>query len=115
MEILIKKNENDKAATVYNMIHGISRKPLKDFDGVVMELDNYIVYRDINSDGVEFDCVSLREKDGTIWTTNGATFVREFLAIIEACESCGESLDAIRIIDGTSKKGRTFRTCEMVE
>lgn len=115
MEILKKKNSSDKASTLYNMMHGSSRIPLKQFDGDVMKLDNYIIYTDVTSEGEIITCVTLREPDGTSWTTNGATFVRDFSGIVEACESCGEVLDAIKIVDGTSKKGRTYRTCEMVE
>ena len=115
MEILKKKNNNDKASTLYNMLHGTSRLPLKDFDGDLMELANYIVYTDVNQDGDPMTCVTLREPDGTTWTTNGQTFVRDFMTILEACESCQEELDKIRIVDGKSKKGRTFRTCEMAE
>lgn len=115
MEILKKKNNNDKASVLYNMMHGSTRKPLKNFDGDMMELENYIVYEDVTADGELITCVTLREPDGTTWTTNGQTFVRDFHRIVAACEECGESLDAIRIVEGTSKKGRTFRTCEMVE
>lgn len=115
MEILAKKHSDDKASTIYNMAHGQSRKPLKDFTGDIMEVDNFIIYTDVNIDGEVMTFVSIRETDGTTWTTNGATFVREFMAIVEAVESCGESLNAIKIVDGVSKKGRPFRTCEMVE
>lgn len=115
MEILKKKNSTDKASTLYNMMHGTSRKPLKEYDGEIMQLDNYIVYMDVTSEGEDITCVTLREPDGTTWTTNGQTFIRDFTGIVAACEECGEVLQAIRIVDGTSKKGRTYRTCEMVE
>lgn len=115
MEILKKKNSNDKASTLYNMMHGTSRLPLKQFDGDIMDVENYLVYEDTTAEGEPITCVSLREPDGTTWTTNGNTFVRDFLSIVTACEDCGETLDRIKIVNGTSKKGRTFRTCEMVE
>lgn len=115
MEILRKKNSADKASTIYNMLHSSKRLPLKDFDGDIMKLDNYVLYQDTTAEGKLITCVTLREPDGTTWTTNGATFVRDFQTILEACEECGESLDQIMIVDGTSKKGRTYRTCEMVE
>lgn len=115
MEILKKKNSTDKASTLYNMMHGTSRLPLKQFDGDVLTVDNFIVYQDTTAEGELITCVTIREPDGTTWTTNGATFVRDFLSIVAACEECGESLASIKIVDGTSKKGRTYRTCEMVE
>lgn len=115
MEILKIKNSSTKASTVYNMLKGSSRLPLKQFDGDVMELENYIVYQDENQDGDLMTCVTLREPDGTTWTTNGVTFVRDFQSILEACELTGETVNAIKIVDGKSKKGRNFRTCEMVE
>ena len=115
MEILKIKNSSTKASTVYNMLKGRSRLPLKQFDGDVMELENYIVYQDENLDGDLMTCVTLREPDGTTWTTNGVTFVRDFQSILEACELAGEKVNAIKIVDGESKKGRNFRTCDMVE
>ncbi len=115
MEIIKKMHDTDKAATLYNMLHGSSRLPLKQFDGDVMQLDNYIVYSDVTQEGEVMTCVTMREPDGTTWTTNGPTFVRDFMTIVEACESCGEQLTGIRVVDGKSKKGRTFRTCEMLE
>lgn len=115
MEILKKKNSNDKASTLYNMMHGSSRLPLKQYDGEIMQLENYIMYTDVTAEGELITCVTLREPDGTTWTTNGNTFIRDFTSIVTACEECGETLQAIRIVDGTSKKGRTYRTCEMVE
>lgn len=115
MEILKKKNTQDKASVIYNMLHSSQRLPLKQFDGDVMELDNYVLYQDVTAEREVITCVTLREPDGTTWTTNGATFVRDFTTILEACEECGETLDKIAIVDGTSKKGRKYRTCEMVE
>lgn len=115
MEIIKKKNSTDKASTLYNLMHGSSRLPLKQFDGEIMDVENYLVYEDTTAEGELITCVSLREPDGTTWTTNGNTFVRDFLSIVTACEDCGETLYRIKIVDGTSKKGRTFRTCEMVE
>lgn len=115
MEILKTKNTTEKASTLYNMMHGSSRGALKDYDGDEMEISNFVIYTDTNQDGELMTCVTLREPDGTMWTTNGATFVRDFSMIVEACERCGEELTAIRIVEGKSKKGRTFRTCEMVE
>ena len=115
MEILKTKNSNDKASTLYNMMHGSSRNALKDFDGDQMEIANYVIYTDTNQEGEFMTCVTLREPVGTMCTKNGATFFRDFAMIVEACERCGEQLQAIKIVDGKSKKGRTFRTCEMVE
>ena len=115
MEIISKKHSNGKSATLYNMTKGTNRKPLKEFDGDVMELENYIIYTDVNQEGEVITCVALREPDGTIWVTNGTTFLRDFQLIVAITQECGESLDAIRIVEGTSKKGRTYRTCEMVE
>ena len=51
MEILKKKNSTDKASTLYNMMHGTSRLPLKQFDGDVLTVDNFIVYQDVTAEG----------------------------------------------------------------
>jgi hypothetical protein len=115
MEILKTKYSENKAATLFNMMHSNSRGALKDYDGDQMEIENYVIYTDTDQNGEIMTCVTLREPDGSMWTTNGATFVRDFQMIVEACEVCGEELDAIKIIDGKSNKGRTYRTCEMVE
>lgn len=115
MEIIKTKNEHMKPATIFNMTSGADRLPLRQCDSSRMELVEWVIFTDITRDGEEMDCVSLKDADGVIWTTNGATFVRDFEACAEACEHGGVPLDEIIIIERQSKKGRTFRTCILPE
>lgn len=115
MEIIKTKNAQMKPSTLFNMTHGANRVPLRRCDSDRMKLTEWVIFNDTNTYGEIMECVSLKDADGVIWTTNGVTFIRDFEACAEACERGGESLDEIIIIDRQSKKGRTFRTCLLPE
>lgn len=115
MQIIKTKNETMRPATLFNMTAGADRHPLRDYDTPRMELSEWVIFEDTMNDGTVMKCVSMKDKDGVIWTTNGATFVKDFSACAEACERGGEILSEILIIERQSKKGRTFRTCTLPE
>ena len=116
MNILYKNLATENAATMFNMIKGANRKAFKEFTSPdnIMHIAEYVVYEDVTSNGEVVPVASLRDLDsGDIFVTNGATFIRDFCAILEMCKEFGETCDKIQIVTGTSKKGRTFRTCVM--
>lgn len=115
MEIIKTKNAHMKPATIFNMTRGANRIPLRQCDSDRLKLVEWVIFTDVMNDGTVMGCVSLKDADGVIWTTNGVTFVRDFEACAEACECGGESLDEILIIECLSKKGRSFRTCILPE
>ena len=115
MEIIKTKHDTMKPSTLFNMTRGANRVPLRQCDSDRLELVEWVIFTDTTNDGEIMECVSLKDADGVIWTTNGATFVRDFEACAEACERGGESLDEIIIIDRESKNGRIFRTCILPE
>ena len=115
MEIIKTKNETMKPSTLFNMTRGANRVRLRQCDTNRLELVEWVIFNDTTNDGEIMECVSLKDADGVIWTTNGATFVRDFEACAEACERGGESLDEIIIIERQIKKGRSFRTCILPE
>ena len=115
MEIIKTKNDHMKPYNILNMTRGDKRVPLRQCDSDRLELVEWVIFTDTTNDGEIMECVSLKDADGMIWTTNGATFVRDFEACAEACERGGEPLDEIIIIERQSKKGRSFRTCVLPE
>ena len=115
MEIIKTKNDQMNPFTLFNMTRGANRVPLRKCDSERMKLVDWVIFTDTNNDFETMECVSLKDEDGVIWTTNGATFVRDFEACAEACERGGQTLDEIIIIERQSKKGRTFRTCLLPE
>lgn len=115
MEIIKTKNNHMKPTTLFNMIRGDNRIPLRECDSDRLELADWVIFTDVLNDGTVMECVSLKDVAGVIWTTNGETFVRDFEACVEACERGGEPLDEIIIIERQSKKGRIFRTCILPE
>lgn len=115
MNILYKKLDTENAATMYNMIKGANRKAFKEFVSPddIMHIAEYVVYEDVNNDGDVVTIASIKDDSGDIYVTNGATFIRDFCAILDMCKEFGETCDKIQIVTGTSKKGRTFKTCVM--
>lgn len=115
MTIIKTKNQNMKPSTLFNMTSGANREPLRKCDSDRLDIVEWVIFEDVMSTGETMECVSMKDADGVIWTTNGATFVRDFSACAEACERGGETLDSILIIERQSKTGRNFRTCALPE
>ena len=115
MRIIKTMHEIMKPSTLFNMTSGANRKPLRQNDASEMTMIEWVIFEDTMQDGTLLLCVSMKDEDGNIWTTNGATFVRDFSACAEACEMGGEEFNNILLLDRQSKKGRTFKTCAIPE
>ena len=55
--------------------------------------------------------LSIKDIDGSIYTTISKTFADEFLTIVDICEG---SKFTISVIKGLTKAGREFVTCNLV-
>lgn len=115
MKILRTSNNNMTAATVYRLSKSPAIRKLSDAAGQTIEIAEYVFYEDVNADGKPQTICSIRTTDGDVLATNSSTFVREFSDMIDMFEDMGEQVKAIKIVQGTSKGGRTFITCDVAE
>ena len=83
--------------------------------GQTIEIANYLFYEDADADGNLRTICSIQTTDGDVLATNSSTFIREFGDMVDMFEAMGERVKAIRIVQGVSKGGRTFITCDVVD
>lgn len=71
-------------------------------------IDKWCIYEDVNVKTGELQTLlSIMDKDGRVYTTNSATFLREFTAHVDLYESMGatpEKVNVIRAIAGKSQR-----------
>lgn len=122
MQIIKKFPEELTAADVYNLCMSPAAERMKEHVDEVIELSKYALYRDDNREAAEVgaddeatstEVLSIMSAYGEIFATNSLTFIRDFFRMIDLFTSMGEQVQAIRIIKGTSKKGREFITCTL--
>lgn len=101
-------NENDKKA-MYNLTMAPNRGRMADHKGENMIVTDYILYEDVNKDGIDVTMLSICLGDGSVLSTVSGSFIREFTKIVELF---GAPV-AIRILSGTSKNGREFVFCTL--
>lgn len=97
----------------YNITTCPNAQKMRSAAGMVLELDGYVYYSDIDrKTGEEKHVIALRTKDGDVYATNSPTFAADFQ---EACEFAGEELHTIEVIEGTSRNGRPFLMCRWAD
>ena len=112
MEI-IRKTPNITAADLFSLTKGSQVRMLKDAKGETLDIDQYVLYADDQSDGSTVTVLSLKTKEGAMYATNSGTFIRNFQDILAMYESCGEE-PPTRFLVGSakSKVGRDYLTCD---
>lgn len=78
----------------------------------ILEVDAYALYTDVNrKDGSINEVLSVLTSEGEIFATISPTFKEDFFRIVEFFGGAGESIPAIKVIQGQSKNGRPFISC----
>lgn len=108
---VIAKSNNLKPQELYNMANGNDIKRMRDVADQTLELAGWLIFEDTKPDGEVSTIVSVKTREGEVYATNSPTFRRSF----ESMTAFFDSVDAIRVVSATSKKGRPFITCDYVE
>ena len=108
---VIAKSNNLKPQELYQMANGNEIKRMRDVAGQTLELAGWLIFEDEKPGGEISTIVSVRTVEGEIYATNSPTFRRSF----ESMTAFFDSVDAIKAVSATSKKGRPFITCDYVE
>ena len=103
---IITASTDDKKI-LYKLTRARDRQPMKKADAVV-NVDHYAIYEDVNNASGEIvTLVSILDMDGNLYTTNSATFIDDFAAIVDAFPD----VEKVRVERMTSKKNREFLVC----
>lgn len=84
-------------------------KKMSECAGSIITPEKWLMYEEMAEDG-EPEQVLVIEAAGEMFGTISKTFIREFTALVD---EMGEDLGDIKIITGTSKKGRDYVSCEL--
>lgn len=115
MNIIAKSASVTTAHDLYNLIKAPGREKLTDAKGAILTLANWVYFTDVDSKGDEVALMSITTVDGKTYTTNSSTFCRDFGSAVEMYKQFGEEFTKIQVITGTSKNGREYITCKVIE
>nr|DAJ64759.1 MAG TPA: ssDNA binding protein [Caudoviricetes sp.] len=113
MNIIKTSKENMSVKEIYALTKSPKINKMSTAVGMILPVAAYALYEDTDKDGNTHQILSIMSDDGDVYATNSPTFEREFGDIVAICEQFGEKLDAIEIVEGTAKSGRTFITCSL--
>lgn len=111
MEIINKSSTNLTKMDIYQMTKSPEIGKMKTAEGQTLEIAAWVVYKDIDKDGVEHTVLSIRTADGDTYATNSGTFIRAFN---ECIDIFGEDFRRVKISSGVSRNGRTYLTAVAV-
>ena len=106
----IKKRSKDTFTKLeqYKLIEGETVK-MADSVGMVIKVDSWIIYDDVNSRGENVEILAILAEDGRVYATISKTFKDRFLRIVEIFGV--DDMPAILITGGESKSGREYVSC----
>ena len=103
-------NDMDKR-TSFKLCNSNETQKMSNASGSILEVVAWALYTDIdNKTGDGKKVVSLMTADGEIFGTISETFIREFEKIADHFD---DDVGNIKVIEGTSKSGRSFITCDI--
>lgn len=109
MTIITASTEDKKI--LYKLTRDRNRNPMKKATEVV-DVQHYAIYEDVNNaTGEVVQLATVMDNDGALFTTNSATFIDDFAAIVEAFPD----VKRVRVERMISKKNREFLICCFVD
>lgn len=108
MTIITASTEDKKI--LYKLTRDRSRKPMKGAVGI-LPVDAYAIYEDVNNATGEVVTLASILSGTDLFTTNSATFIDDFGAIVEAFPD----VKRVSVEKMTSKKNREFLVCCMAD
>lgn len=101
----------DDKKILYKLTRDRNRSAMKKAPSVV-DVQHYAIYEDVNkATGEVVQLATVMDDHGVLFTTNSATFIDDFAAIIEAFPD----VKRIGVERQTSKKNREFLTCSLAD
>lgn len=115
MEIIKKSSDELTMKQMYDLTRSPEIQKVSDNDSALVQVDAWVLYNDTDKDGNTREILSILDNEVGAIATNSATFICNFMEIIEMCMDCGVEVQHVKISSGTSKAGRKFYTCVYVD
>lgn len=107
MNILKTSRElNDEEVYLLCMQANVNK--MSDAEGQVLELEAWALYEDENARGETNEVLAILTKDGDVFGTISATFIKEFNKMADHFK---DRLLKIKVVSGTTKNGRQYISC----
>lgn len=111
---IIEKSNGLTDRKLFKMTQGKGLTKVSDCDGRQFDIVDYVIYTDSNSrTGEEQELLAFSTETGEILSTNSATVIRSFRAMIEAFETL--PITGVCVLSGQSKNGRTYYDIDLVD
>lgn len=107
-----KTSGNLSKMAIYEMTKSPEIQKLSSVEGQILEITDWIIYEDVDSDGEAREIFSCRTKEGETMASNSPTVVRTFNDILDCFEP--EEISKIKVVGRKSGNGRTFYTVTYV-
>lgn len=115
MKVIRSKNENITVKEKYLMSMNPEIRRMRDAEGTVIPVKNWMLYSDQDKDGNEQTLFSVLSEDNVAYATNSRTFIESFTQLCDMFTESGEEITAFKVLGGQSKAGRHFITCAYIE
>ena len=115
MKVIRMKNENISVKEKYLMSMNPEIRRMRDAEGMVIPVVNWMLYIDTDKEGNEQTLLSILSEDNVAYATNSKTFIEAFDYLLDIFADNNEEISAIKVIGGQSKAGRHFITCAYAE
>ena len=115
MEVIRTKNENISVKEKYLMTMSPEIRRMRDAEGTIIPVLNWMIYLDTDSIGNEQTLLSVLSEDNVAYVTNSKTFIEAFGCLLNNFADNDEEITAVKVIGGQSKAGRHFITCAYAE
>ena len=112
---IVDATPNLSLADSYNLTRSPETERMSNHIGETLAVEKYMVREEERPDTGEVITIVSINDGNTTYSTNSATFVREFLAILEMARNAGAAVHHVRVASGLSKKGRDYVTCVFVD
>lgn len=110
MNIIDQSKENFTMKELYNLTRTPAAMKLSDHVDETIEFDSWCIYEDADQEGEIRQLLSIHTPEGETYTTNSASFIREFRSIVDLARNMEEEFTRVTVLGGVSKAGRNFIT-----
>ena len=115
MEIITRSSDELTMKQLYDLTKSPEIQKVSDNEGALVQVDAWALYKDTDKEGKTREILSILDNEVGAVATNSASFIRDFMEIIEMSMDCGVEVQHVKISSGTSKAGRKFYTCVYVD
>lgn len=117
MNIIAKSRENLSMKDVYDLTRSPEVQKMRSSVGDCIVIGDWLLYEDTNkATGEPMKLLAVKDRDTSVcYATNSPTFIEEFMNLLDMCAEMQVALNTVKVVEGTSKAGRSFITAVYID